>query len=74
MIEKITLDALTSEGVSLKRQQYTIVGGKEYPIGEPWRKGYVNSTIGRDQVQAEIPEPYQTAIFAVWGEASTVAE
>ena len=74
MKEKITLDMLTQDSVSLKKQQYTIVEGKEYPIGEPWRRAYTNSPRGRTQVQEEVPEPYKSAIFAVWGDAPTVTE
>lgn len=72
MNEKISLDMLTQNSVSLKKQNYTTVNGVEYPVGEPWRKAYVNSTSGRAQVTAEVPEPYKTAIFAVWGESPTV--
>jgi hypothetical protein len=74
MIEKITLDALTSDSVSVQKQKYTIVDGKEYPIGEPWRRAYVNSIQGRQQLQAEVSEPYLSAIMAVWGDAPTVTE
>lgn len=74
MIEKITLDMLTQDSVSLKKQQYTAIDGTEYPIGQPWRRAYINSTQGRAKVEAEIEEPYKTAIFAVWGDTPTVTE
>jgi len=74
MNEKITLDMLTQDSVSLKKQQYTIVNGTEYPIGKPWRRAYVNSIQGRQQVQAEVPEPYKSAILEVWGDKPTVTE
>ena len=74
MFEKITLDMLTQDSVSLKKQQYATVEGKEYPIGEPWRRAYTNSVQGREQVQAEVPEPYLSAIMAVWGDTPTVTE
>ena len=74
MIEKITLDMLTQDGVSLKKQQYATVDGKEYPIGEPWRRAYINSTQGRQQVNTEVAEPYKSAIMAVWGDTPTVAD
>jgi hypothetical protein len=72
MIEKIILDMLTQDSVSLKKQQYTSIDGVEYPIGHPWRRAYVNSSQGRAQVQAEVEEPYRTAIIAVWGDTPTV--
>jgi len=74
MVEKITLDVLTIDSVSLKKQQYTMVDGKEYQIGQPWRRAYVNTLQGRAQMQAEVPEPYLSAIMAVWGETPTVTE
>jgi len=74
MFEKITLDMLTQDSVSIKKQQYTTVESVEYPIGEPWRRAYANSTQGRAQVQAEVAEPYRSAIFAVWGDTPTVTE
>lgn len=74
MNEKITLDMLTQDSVSLKKQKFTVVDGKEYPIGEPWRRAYINSVQGRTQVQAEVPEPYLSAIMAVWGDTPTVGE
>lgn len=69
-----TLDMLTQDGVSLKKQQYTTVDGVEYPIGKPWRRAYANSVNGRAQVEAEVAEPYKTAIFAVWGDTPTAIE
>jgi len=74
MTEKISLDMLTPDSVSVKKQQYVEVNGAEYPIGDPWRRAYVNSTSGRQQVMDEVPEPYRSAIFAVWGNAPTVSE
>lgn len=72
MNEKMTLDMLTQNSVSIKKQQYTLVDGKEYAIGEPWRRAYINSINGRAQIQAEIENPYLTAIMAVWGDAPTI--
>ena len=74
MNEKITLDTLTQDSVSLKKQQYTVVDGKEYPIGEPWRRAYVNSVQGREQVQSEVSEPYKSVIMLMWGSNPTVTE
>ncbi len=74
MTEKITLDMLTQNSVSLKKQKYAVVDGNEYLIGAPWRRTYINSEQGRAQVKNEVPEPYQSAILAVWGDAPTVTE
>ena len=74
MEEKITLDMLTQDNVSVKKQQYTIIDGTEYLIGEPWRKAYVNSTKGREEAKTEVAEPYLSAIMAMWGTTPTVAD
>jgi hypothetical protein len=74
MTEKITLDILTENGVSLRKQNYATVDGTEYPIGQPWRRAYINSISGRAKVESEVAEPYKTAIFAVWGDTPTVIE
>ena len=74
MVEKITLDMLNQDGVSIKKQQFTVVGGVEYAIGEPWRRAYINSVRGRQEIENEVPEPYLSAIMAVWGDTPTVVE
>ena len=72
MYIKITLDMLTETGVSVKTQKYIEDGGVEYAVGEPHRRAYVNSERGRTEIAAELPEPYLSAVMAVWGEAPTV--
>jgi hypothetical protein len=72
MIEKITLDGLTQDSVSLKKQNYVEVEGELQFVGQPWRRAYVNSEQGRAQIVAEIPEPYKSAVFAVWGDVPTI--
>lgn len=74
MIEKITLDMLTQDGVSVKKQQYIVQDSIEYAIGQPYRKAYVNSTKGREEAENELPIEQQTAIFAIWGDAPTIDE
>jgi len=74
MIEKITLDMLTQDSVSVKKQQYIVQDGKEYAIGEPWRRAYVNSISGRQQLENEVPEPYKSVIMLMWGNEPTVSE
>lgn len=74
VIERFTLDMLTQQSVSIKRQQHVDVNGVEYPIGEPWRRAYVNSPSGRQQVMDEVTEPYRSAIFAVWGDEPTIPD
>jgi hypothetical protein len=74
MIEKIYLDMLNQDSVSLRKQNVMFIEGKEYPIGEPWRRAYVNSVQGREQVQTEVPEPYRSVIMLMWGDVATVTE
>lgn len=74
MITKITLDALTEKGVSIKTQKYVEDGGKEYAVGLPHRCAYQNSACGRTEIAAELSEPYLSAVMAVWGDESTVIE
>ena len=74
MNKKITLDMLTQDGVSIKKQDITTIDSKEYTVGEPWRKAYINSTNGRVELQAEVSEPYLSAIMAMWGTTPTVIE
>lgn len=74
MIEKTTLDMLTQDSVSFRRQQFATIESKEYPIGEPWRRAYVNSTQGREQVNSEVSEPYRSVIMLMWGDTPTITE
>jgi len=74
MIEKITLDMLTKDSVSVKTEKFIEIEGVEYQIGEPHRKAYVNSLSGRAAVVAELPEAQANAIMAVWGDTPTVAD
>ena len=65
---------LTEHSVSVKKQQYIVQDGKEYAIGKPWRRAYVNSISGRQQVENEVPEPYKSVILLMWGSEPTVTE
>lgn len=74
MVTKTTLDMLTETGVSVKTQKYVEDGGVEYAVGEPHRRAYVNSERGRAEIAAELPEPYLSAVLAVWGDSAKVIE
>ena len=74
MIEKITLDMLTQDSVSVKTQDFITHEGQEYPIGQPHRKAYVNSIRGRQEAENELPQEYQNAIFSIWGDSPTIDE
>lgn len=74
MEEKIILDMLAQDSVSVKKQQYTTIDGIEYLIKEPYRKAYVNSANDRIRIQSEVKEPYLSAIMAMWGTTPTITE
>ena len=69
MIEKYTLDMLGANSVSLLYQKFTEQGEQ---VGQNHRKSYSNSEQGRVKAEDEIPEPYKSAVFAVWGSEPTV--
>lgn len=74
MTETITIDALTKNSVSIKRQKTITADGSTYEIGEPHRCAYANSATGREQIAEELPEPYLSAVMAVWGDTPTVED
>lgn len=72
MYEKIEISRLNDKVVWITRQQYVIVNGVEYAVGDINRKSYDNSVFGRRQVEEELPNDIQNAIFAIWGDEPTV--
>lgn len=74
MMEKVVLDALSSDSVSIKKQLYIEHSGVEYAAGPPHRCAYVNTERGRDELAGALPEPYLSAVMAVWGASASVTE
>lgn len=74
MQEKTMLDMLSQDGVSIKRQQTVEQSGKAYVVGEPWRRAYVNSISGRQELDNEVDEPYKSVILLMWGDSPTVSD
>ena len=72
--EKITLDMLTKDSVSVLRQQFVNINGVEMQVGENIRNTYINSVIGREQIAEVLPEEYFKAVTAVWGDTPTVED
>ena len=68
MEERITVDMLTVESVSVERQKVLEVEGTEYSVGAPHRTAYQNTWAGRADLLAEVPEPYYGSIVAVWNQ------
>lgn len=72
--EKITLDMLTKESVSILRQQFINYNGTEMQVGENVRNAYMNSKSGREQLRAVLSDEYFNAVMAVWGTDPTIDE
>lgn len=72
MEEKISVDELNDKGVSIMKRKVTTIEGREYFIGDPFRRAYENSEAGRARIAKELPEPYLSAVMSVWGSAPTV--
>lgn len=68
MITEYTIDDLTSTKVSVKTQKYY----EGQPLGQHYRKSYVNSAEGRSELEDELPIQQINAIFSMWGERPTV--
>ena len=74
LTEKITLDMLTQNSVSVLRQQFLSVSGTEMQVGGNIRNAYVNSASGRKNLKEALPDEYYNAVLAVWGDIPTVTE
>ena len=48
--EKITLDMLTKDSVSVLRQQFLTFNGEEMQVGGNIRNAYMNDESGREQL------------------------
>ena len=63
VLENIYLDNFTRDNVDLRIQGNSI-----------WRRNYINSSSNRQMVQDEVPEPFRSVIFLMWGDSPTVDE
>ena len=73
-IEKITLDNLNKNSVSVLTQQVAEINGETVQVGENHRRAYMNSKYGRIELEATLPEPYLSSVLAVWGEEPTIVD
>lgn len=64
--EKITLDMLTKEGVSVLRQKFININDVEVQVGENVRNAYTNCESDREILKEQLSEEYYNAIMAVW--------
>lgn len=65
--EKITLDMLTKDSVSVLRQKFINLGGEEVQVGENVRNAYTNCESDREILRKQLSEEYFNAVIAVWG-------
>lgn len=72
--EKITLDMLTKDSVSVLRQQFLTFNGEEMQVGGNIRNAYMNSESGRQLIRNSLPDEYYNAITAVWGDTTTITD
>lgn len=69
--EKITLDNLTQDSVSVLRQKFIIVDGTEMQVGGNIRNAFMNTAQERAYLKETLSDEYYNAIIAVWGEEPT---
>ena len=72
--EKITLDMLTKDSVSVLRQQFINYVGVEMQVGENVRNAYSNNEDDRALLKNILSEEYYNAVMAVWGSEPTLSD
>lgn len=72
-MNKIILDMLTENSVSVVTKKYAEIDGITYLISTS-RKAYSNSPIGRQQISDELSESDSAAVFAKWGNTATIED
>jgi hypothetical protein len=64
--EKITLDMLTKDSVSVLRQKFVNLGGEDVQVGENVRNAYKNCDEDKSILKEQLSEEYYNAIMVVW--------
>ena len=64
--EKITLDMLTKDSVSVLRQKFINLGGEDVQVGENVRNAYKNCDEDKSILKEQLSEEYYNDIMAVW--------
>ena len=72
--ERIALDMLTTDSVSVLKQQYITVDGTDIKVGENVRNAYMNTQTERELLKMKLLVEFYNAVIAVWGNSPTVAE
>ena len=66
--ERITLDMLTKDSVSVLRQKFVNLGGEDVQVGENVRNAFTNCEDDRKILKEQLSEDYYNAVMAVWEE------
>ena len=72
-MDKIIVDMLTQDSVSILTRKTAVIDGQTYTLGDH-RCAYSNSTSGRKILSDEQPSDVVAAVMARWGDAPTVTE
>lgn len=64
--ERITLDMLTKDSVSVLRQKFIEIGGTEMQVGGNVRNAYTNCDEDKSILKEQLSEEYYNAVMAVW--------
>lgn len=64
--EKIMLDMLTKDSVSVLRQKFISLNGTDVQVGENVRNAYMNCEEDRKILREQLSEEYYNAVIAVW--------
>jgi len=69
-----SLTGLNTNSACFMLSHYVTVDSVRLKLGETETRWYYNTTEQRQKLAAEVPEPYLSAVMAVWGGTPTVAE
>lgn len=64
--ERITLDMLTKDSVSVLRQKFIEINGTEMQVGGNVRNAYTNCDEDKSILKEQLSEEYYNAVMAVW--------
>ena len=71
--EVIAIDSLNGQTVVINKTKFINIGDVDYKIDEPVVISFENSDEGRAALEANIPEPFLSAVMAVWNDLPAVA-
>ena len=69
-----TVTDLTRDSVSILKQDFIELNGKQTQVGENFRTSYVNSIRGRQSLVNEQSAQDVEAVLAKWGDTPTIKE